>query len=143
MPCIGRVIAGCIRTQGCAASSGRNQGRCPIRQGDRGKIVRRSSITGIATEVKPRMQFFPNGYAAMRWLAENGGRSDVGITQITEILANKGVAYAGPLPPDLQTKTVYAAGLAARAAEPTAARAFISRLTDASAKPVLIAAGYG
>jgi molybdate transport system substrate-binding protein len=108
-----------------------------------GKVVLQAcEKLGIAGQVKSRMQHFPNGYAAMRWLAASGGRSEVGITQITEILANKGVTYAGPLPGDLQSKAVYSAGLAARAAEPSAAHAFIARLTGASAKPVLARAGY-
>jgi len=105
-------------------------------------VVQAFDKLGIAEQVKPKMQLFPNGYAAMRWLAAGVGRNDVGITQITEILANKGVTYAGPLPGDLQSRAVYSAGLAACAAEPAAARAFIDRLTGASAKPVLAKAGY-
>jgi molybdate transport system substrate-binding protein len=97
---------------------------------------------GIAAEMKPKMQFFPNGYAAMRWLSESTGPSDTGITQITEIRANPGVTYAGPLPGELQVKTVYAAGLAAGAAAPGAARAFIERLTSSAAQAVLADAGY-
>jgi len=97
---------------------------------------------GISAELRPRMQFFPNGYAAMRWLSESPGASDIGITQITEIRANPGVTYAGPLPGELQVKTVYAAGLAAGAAEPARARAFIERLTSSAARSVLAEAGY-
>ncbi len=108
-----------------------------------GKVVMQAcEKLGIADQVKPRMQHFPNGYAAMRWLAASGGRNEVGITQITEILANKGVTYAGPLPGDLQAKAVYSAGLAARAAEAAAAREFIARLTGASARMILANAGY-
>ncbi|MBI3044029.1 MAG: substrate-binding domain-containing protein [Betaproteobacteria bacterium] len=66
----------------------------------------------------------------------------MGITQITEILANPGVAYAGPLPAALQVKTVYSAGLGARAPEPGAAREFIARLSGPSARRVLAQAGY-
>jgi len=97
---------------------------------------------GITDQVKPRMLHFPNGYAAMRWLAASGGQNDVGLTQVTEILANKGVTYAGPLPGDLQAKAIYSAGLATRAAGAAAARDFIARLTGAAARPVLAKAGY-
>jgi molybdate transport system substrate-binding protein len=97
---------------------------------------------GITDRVKPNMQYFPNGYAAMNWLAESRSRNEFGITQITEILANKGVTYVGPLPGDLQTKTIYSAGLSARAAEPGAAREFIARLTSPTARRVLVNAGY-
>ena len=108
-----------------------------------GKVVMQAcEKLGVAAEVRAKMQLFPNGYAAMRWLAASGGRNEIGITQITEIRANKGVTYVGPLPGDLQSKAVYSAGLAARAANPAAARAFIARLTGMSARPVLANAGY-
>jgi len=108
-----------------------------------GKVVMQAlERMGISGQAKPKLQYFPNGYAAMKWLAESRGRNEVGITQITEILANNGVTYAGPLPGDLQSKTVYSAGVAARAAEATAGRGFISRLTSAAAKDVLATAGY-
>ena len=108
-----------------------------------GEVVMRAAETlGIAEQVRPRMQYFPNGYAAMKWLAESRGLLEMGITQITEILPNKGVTYAGPLPEALQMKTVYSAGLVARAENPEAARDFISRLIAPSARPVLAQAGY-
>jgi len=97
---------------------------------------------GIADTVRPRMQYFPNGYAAMKWLGESRGERETGITQITEILANRGVTYAGPLPGDLQVLTVYSAGLAARAAQPVAAREFIDRLTGSASRQILAQAGY-
>ena len=108
-----------------------------------GKVVMRALETlGIAAEVGPRLQLFPNGYAAMRWLAQSGGLLEVGITQTTEILANKGVTYVGPLPAELQMKTVYSAGVAAAARNPDAARDFIDRLTAPAARGLLEAAGY-
>jgi len=97
---------------------------------------------GIAPEVRGKMHFFPNGYAAMRWLAASSGTREMGITQITEILGNKGVTLAAPLPPALQAKTVYSAGLAAQARHPEVARAFLARLTAPAARPILAAAGY-
>lgn len=96
----------------------------------------------IVDTLRPRMQFFPNGYAAMKWLGDSRGERETGITQITEILANPGVTYAGPLPGDLQVMTVYSAGLAARAAAPGIAREFIARLTGTASRPILAKAGY-
>jgi molybdate transport system substrate-binding protein len=106
-----------------------------------GKVVMKVlEDLGVAAEMGPRMQFFPNGYAAMKWLAESRGAHELGITQITEILANPGVTYVGPLPGALQTATVYSAGVAARAQNAAGAREFIARLV--SARPVLAKAGY-
>jgi molybdate transport system substrate-binding protein len=97
---------------------------------------------GIVAEVQPRMQYFPNGYAAMKWLAGSRGALEIGITQATEILPNPGVIYVGPLPGELKIKTVYSAGLAARAQNPEGAREFIARLTAPAARPILAKAGY-
>ena len=97
---------------------------------------------GIADEVRPRMRYFPNGYAAMGALASGSGALELGITQITEILANKGVTLAGPLPHELQAKTVYSAGLAVRAQQPRAAREFLARLIAPAARPIFAAAGF-
>ena len=108
-----------------------------------GKVVMRGlERLGIAGQVEPRLHFFPNGYAAMKWLAESRGSRELGITQITEILANKGVTYAGPLPGELQVKTVYSAGLASRAESIEAAKAFIARLVAPLSRPALAQAGF-
>ena len=95
---------------------------------------------GVADEVRGRMQLFPNGYAAMKWLSADGGPRDVGITQDTEILPNKGVTYVGPLPDAFQMKTVYSTGIASRAQEPQLARDFVERFKNARER--LVAAGY-
>ncbi len=97
---------------------------------------------GIVEDVRPRMQYFPNGYAAMKWLAESRGTREMGITQVTEILPNPGVDYAGPLPGDLKFTTLYSAGLAARSQNIAAATDFIARLTARAARPILAKAGY-
>jgi molybdate transport system substrate-binding protein len=97
---------------------------------------------GIAQAVEARLRFFPNGYAAMRWLAESGGDADMGITQVTEILPNKGVTYAGPLPAEHQMKTVYSAALVSRAAEPALARELLNRYSGDAARVLLREAGY-
>lgn len=97
---------------------------------------------GIGAEVKARMQFFPNGYAAMRWLTASGGDREIGITQMTEIRANNGVTLAGPLPEDLQSKATYAAGLAARGVQSDAARRFIGLLTAPESRALLIESGF-
>jgi molybdate transport system substrate-binding protein len=108
-----------------------------------GKVVMRLlERLGIADLLKPHLQFFPNGYAAMRHLAESSGHYEMGITQITEILANPGVTYVGPLPGELQVMTVYTAGVAAGAGEPALAREFVARLTGPAARPLLARAGY-
>lgn len=108
-----------------------------------GKVVLEAlDKLGIAEQVKPRLQYFPNGYAAMNDLAQSAGMLEMGITQITEIVANTGVTLVGPLPADVQSIAVYSAGLATRSAHPERAREFIRRLTGINAQAVLSAAGF-
>lgn len=108
-----------------------------------GKVVMSALDTmGIAGELKSRLHFFPNGYAAMNDLAQSTGLHEMGITQITEIVANKGVTLVGPLPPEVQNIAVYSAGLAARSAHPERAKELIRRLTGFNAQPLLSAAGF-
>jgi molybdate transport system substrate-binding protein len=96
----------------------------------------------VVKELSARLQFFPNGYTAMKWLAQSERENALGITQITEIVANAGVVYAGPLPDVFQMKTIYSMGLASHAPEPTVAKAFIARFAAPSARRLLIEAGY-
>jgi len=108
-----------------------------------GKVVMTAlERMGIAEQAKPKLQYFPNGYAAMSWLAASRGVLEIGITQNTEIRANKGVTYVGPLPDELQMKTTYSAGVTARAENAEGAKAFIARLTGAANRAALEAAGY-
>lgn len=108
-----------------------------------GKIVMKlMDRLGVAVQVEDRMQFYPNGYAAMNWLAASSGALELGITQNTEILPNPGVTLVAPLPDEFQMKTVYTAGVAVHAAQPELAREFVRRLTAAEFRANLRAAGY-
>ena len=105
-------------------------------------VVRLMQSLGIGDQVRTRLRFFPNGYAAMKWLAQSAGTHEIGITQNTEILPNKGVAYVGPLPESFQMKTVYTVGVAARSQNAALARDFVARLTATELRSSLKAAGY-
>ncbi|MDB5809119.1 MAG: bacterial extracellular solute-binding family protein [Betaproteobacteria bacterium] len=108
-----------------------------------GKVVMSAlDKMGITDELKGRLHFFPNGYAAMNNLAQSKGLHEMGITQITEIVANKGVTLVGPLPAEVQNIAVYSAGLAADSANAQLGQEFIRRLTGFAAQPVLSAAGF-
>ena len=65
------------------------------------------------------------------------GDAQLGFQQISEILGQPGVRFAGPLPDDLQHVTVIAAGMPVDAAEPEAARRFVQFLrSDEAARPL-------
>jgi molybdate transport system substrate-binding protein len=97
---------------------------------------------GIAAEVQDRLKHFPNGNAAMNWMAAHGDARTIGITQNTEILPIPGVTYVGPLPDAFQAKATYSAACVAGSEHRAAAQDFILRLTSPAAKPMLAAAGY-
>jgi molybdate transport system substrate-binding protein len=65
------------------------------------------------------------------------GEAEIGFQQISELLEVKGVDLVGPLPPDVQRITLVAAGVAAKSADPSAARAFIRFLASPDAADTL------
>ena len=96
---------------------------------------------GVLEDVRDRLKFFPNGYAAMAWLAQTSG-NELGITQNTEIIPNKAVTFAGPLPEQFQMKAVYSVGLAAKAPQAELARDFVARFKTEATRTLLKEAGY-
>lgn len=83
---------------------------------------------GILDQVRPRLKIFPNGATAMRELARSTAPSPIGCTQSTEIIVTPGLKLVGPLPGTCALATVYAAAVTTRAADPSAAKAFIDIL---------------
>ncbi|MGN8080894.1 MULTISPECIES: substrate-binding domain-containing protein [Variovorax] len=69
------------------------------------------------------------------------GDAELGFQQISEILGQPGVRFAGALPDDLQHVTVIGAGMPAGAAEPEAARRFMQFLRSHEAAGPLADAG--
>ncbi|HMA52347.1 MAG TPA: substrate-binding domain-containing protein, partial [Magnetospirillaceae bacterium] len=53
--------------------------------------------------------------------------------QISELLPVAGTELIGPLPPELQTITVFSAGLSAHAANPSGAHGLVAFLTSPDA----------
>ncbi|MDT7951594.1 MAG: substrate-binding domain-containing protein [Acetobacteraceae bacterium] len=77
---------------------------------------------GLADAVAPKLRAFANGETAMRTLAEEAPAGGIGLTQTTEILYTKGLTLVGPLPPEHDLSTVYAACVSATATSPEASR---------------------
>src|SRR5437660_143449 len=69
------------------------------------------------------------------------GEAEIGLQQISEIMSVDGVDLVGPLPDELQSVTVYSAGVLAKAAQPDAARALIEFLRTPQAAAVFRAKG--
>lgn len=89
---------------------------------------------GIADEVKAKSRQVkgePVGAVVAR------GEAEIGFQQISELLPVPGIDLIGPLPPDIQHITVFAAGLHAGAKEPAAATA-LARFIAAPAAAAVI-----
>ncbi len=65
------------------------------------------------------------------------GEADIGIHQISEILAVKGAVLVGPIPGRLQDYTVYAAGVSATTKQADAAKKLLALFTSDKARQIL------
>jgi molybdate transport system substrate-binding protein len=96
---------------------------------------------GIRAQVAARIKNYPNGTTAMREMAQASG-NPVGCTQATEILATPGISLVGSLPRPLELATIYTAAASASAANPEAARAFVSRLSGDTTRALRARSGF-
>jgi molybdate transport system substrate-binding protein len=93
---------------------------------------------GIADQVNAKAKLIQGGAVADH-VAD--GEAEIGVHQISEILAVPGVTLVGPLPPAIQNFTVYSAGVGTAAKDGAAARALIKFLSGAHALPIIKAKG--
>jgi molybdate transport system substrate-binding protein len=82
---------------------------------------------GIATD-DARLVKAPPGVPVGRLVAQ--GDADLGVQQFSEFLGVEGIEIIGPLPPEIQATTVFAAGVSSTSPHPDAARALIDFLTS-------------
>ena len=69
------------------------------------------------------------------------GDAEIGFQQVSELLPIEGIDYVGPLPPEVQSITVFSAGVAGGSKEQSAATAFIKFLASPSAVLAIIKSG--
>ncbi len=58
------------------------------------------------------------------------GDADLGFQQLSELIGQPGIEVVGPLPPEIQAVTVFAAGISMTSRDPEAARALIAYLAS-------------
>jgi len=78
---------------------------------------------GVADAAHAKAVLCKTGSEIVRAVAE--GRATIGMTQGSEMIGASGVTFAGYLPEPLNLTTVYSASIAARAANPKGAAAFL------------------
>ena len=93
---------------------------------------------GIAEEVKARMKAQPEPQQIPVAIAK--GEAELAVF-ILNVLIDPRLDVVGPLPVELQRETVYMAGVAADARDPTAAKAFITYLMSPDGAAVIKAKG--
>jgi molybdate transport system substrate-binding protein len=86
---------------------------------------------GIAEAMKPKLRPGTDTQAAVA-----RGEIEMTVTGIVPILRSKGVDLAGPLPPDLQSYSIFTAGISAMTHEKDAAAALLRFLTTPEAVAV-------
>ncbi len=94
---------------------------------------------GIAGEIEKKVVYGQQGSQVASAVAD--GRAEIGMTFISEMLPNKGVKIAGPLPPAVQNATNYTVAIPANAPNPDASRAFIAAMRTPEARAAIVHAG--
>ena len=97
---------------------------------------------GIAQEIAGRSTRYPDGASVMEHLIKGSGR-EIGFGAITEIVLfrDKGLKLAGPLPPELQNYTTYAASPVSGSAQGEPARSFAQFLGSPAGRTIFAANG--
>jgi molybdate transport system substrate-binding protein len=93
---------------------------------------------GIADEMKDKARKIPATPVA-EIVAH--GDAEIGFQQISELLPVAGVDIVGPLPPELQKITVFAAGITTVSKEPDAGKALIKFLASPAASAAIVKSG--
>jgi molybdate transport system substrate-binding protein len=96
-----------------------------------GKLLER---LGIADAVNAKAVLVQGGEVASHVV---DGEAEIGIHQISEILAVKGAVLVGPLPPEIQNFTVYSAGVGVAAVDGAVASGLVKFLTGPHAVPII------
>ena len=93
---------------------------------------------GVADRVRAKARTMPSGVTGELVAT---GEAELAVQQISELMTAPGVELVGPLPPELQSYTMFTAAVGASASEPEAATAFIKFLTAPEALPAIWASG--
>lgn len=94
---------------------------------------------GLAAELSPKTRLVSADDSVGAVIAR--GEAELGIQMVSELVLVPGVDFVGRLPGELQSPTVFSAGLAAHSTKPDTARAILAFLSSSEVLPVLKAKG--
>jgi molybdate transport system substrate-binding protein len=100
-----------------------------------GKLL---ELLGMADAVNAKAVLVHGGEVASHVV---DGEAEIGIHQISEILAVKGAVLVGPLPAEIQNFTIYSAGVSATARHGATSNEFVKFLAGPHALPIIKAKG--
>jgi molybdate transport system substrate-binding protein len=95
---------------------------------------------GLGGEMKPKTKLSPS--ASVLYASVANGDVEIGFNQISEVLAQPSVEFAGPLPSEIQNYTQFSPGIVSGTNQADAARALVTFLTSPAAQTVLKAKGF-
>jgi molybdate transport system substrate-binding protein len=114
----------------------------PVGAGQSGaNLVKIFDKLGIAEAMKPKCFYGPGGPAGLIGNFLLRKEVEIGIQQLPELMMVPGIDIVGPLPPDIQMKTVFTAGISTAAKSAGGARALAQFLTTPQAKAAIQAKG--
>jgi len=85
---------------------------------------------GILGQIRERIVVPPPGVPVGSLVAS--GKVELGFQQLSELMSLPGIEVLGPLPPPIQTITIFSGGISSGCAQPDAARALIGYLASPS-----------
>jgi molybdate transport system substrate-binding protein len=89
---------------------------------------------GILEQVRARIVVPPSGVPVGSLVA--AGTAELGFQQLSELMNVPGIEVIGPLPPSIQTITVFSGGIAANCRRPDEARALLEFMASPGAADV-------
>jgi molybdate transport system substrate-binding protein len=95
---------------------------------------------GIDKQIEPRLQLRDRGPDGIKEVAK--GDIEIGLGQISEIIANKDVTFVGPFPAEIQGAVTFSASVHKAAVNKAAAAELIQYLTAPAAKESFKAVGF-
>jgi molybdate transport system substrate-binding protein len=97
---------------------------------------------GIAPQLKTKTTRYADAAAVLNHLNQGKG-NEIGLAALTVIIEGKhsGLKLAGPLPPEIQNYTSYAAVVLTDGSVSDSAQEFVSYLASPAARKILSAAG--
>jgi molybdate transport system substrate-binding protein len=95
---------------------------------------------GMAGEMKPKTKLSPSGTVLYASVAT--GDVEIGFNQISEVLAQPSVEFAGPLPSEIQNYTEFVPGIVTGSNQIDAAKTLVTFLSSPAAQVILKSKGF-